>query len=145
MEQALKKKFTETNEQMLQMMTDSSPKFIWSQFLRSFFLHLLQMNFWLLSIPIMLLVSTPQFLKNTGFLPSRQRGCMFFVVQTIQGVGYLGAVLPFLYNYFGTDDDEPKLSPIPFVMVMCLTFTRFFIISVRHGITPANFMLRLTE
>ena len=29
-EQALKDKFTETNEQMLSMMTDSSPKFIWS-------------------------------------------------------------------------------------------------------------------
>ena len=58
---------------------------------------------------------------------------------------YLGTVIPFLYNYFGTDDDVPKLDPIPFTIVLCLTFIRFFIISVRHGITPANFMLRLTE
>ena len=60
-------------------------------------------------------------------------------------MGYLGTVLPFLYNYFGTDDDALKLSPIPFVMVQFLTFTRFFIISVRHGITPASLILRLTE
>ena len=130
---------------MLEMMTDSSPKFIWSQALRSFAVHCIFMNFWLLGIPLMLLFCNVRYLQNFGFLPSSSRGCIFFLMQTAQSFAYIGTLSPFLFNRFGMDEDTTKFSMVPLVIVICLTITRFFIISVRHGISPANYMLRNSE
>ena len=44
-----------------------------------------------------------------------------------------------------TEEDEPKLSVIPLSVAVVLVTCRFFIISVRHGSTPANNMLLLSE
>ena len=142
----MKERFEQTNQEMLEMMTDSSPKFMWSQALRSFAVHMIFMNLWLLGVPFMLLLGyNVKFLKNFGFLPSSTNGRIFFVIQTIMSFGYIGTYMSYLHNRFWTDEDTPKLSAVPLAVVVCLTITRFFIISVRHGLSPANYMLRTSE
>ena len=51
----------------------------------------------------------------------------------------------YLNDRFMTEEDEPKLSVIPLSVAIVLVTCRFFIISVRHGSTPANNMLLLSE
>ena len=123
-------------------MTDSTPRFLLSQFMLSLVLHSSFMIANILAVPIMLLFTNYTFLRNAGFVPSSSLGCIFFFIQTFQGVCFMGVLVIFCINRYGTDDDFPKLSPIPVATAIILAFSRFFIISARYGITSAKKVLR---
>ena len=119
-------------------MTDSTPRFLFSQFMLALVLHSSFMIANILAIPIMLLFTNYTFLKNAGFAPSSTTSCSFFIIQTYQGVCFMGVLVTFCISRYGTDDDYLKLSPIPVAIAIIIAFTRFFIISARYGITSAK-------
>ena len=51
----------------------------------------------------------------------------------------------FLYDRYYTDEEMPKLDPEPLAIAVVLVISRFMHIAVRHGFTPANQMLKLSE
>ena len=127
---------------MLSTMTDSTPKFLISQFLLALVTHSSFLFANVLAIPFMLLFTNYAFLKNAGLAPSSSISCIFFCIQTYQGICFMGVFVSFCINRYGTDDDHPKLSPIPVATALTMAFTRFFIISARYGITSAKKVLR---
>ena len=127
---------------MLSTMTDSTPKFLISQFLLALVTHSSFLLVNVLAIPFMLLFTNYAFLKNAGLAPSCSIGCIFFFIQTYQGICFMVVFVSFCINRYGTDDDHPKLSPIPVATALTIVFTRFFIISARYGITSAKKVLR---
>ena len=54
-------------------------------------------------------------------------------------------VATFLYSLLTSEDDGPKLSATVAVIAGLLALSRFFIISVRHGISPPSLMQRLKD
>ena len=127
------------------MMTDASAKFTLSQFLRSLLFHMLFMWFWLLAVPIMLLFVNATFLRNTGFLPSKGSIMFFFVLQTFQALLWIIFWALFIYDRYFTDEEQPKLSAEPLGVAIVLVISRFMHMAVRHGVTPANQMLKLSD
>ena len=96
------------------------------------------MCFWIFSVPIMLIFRSYSFICNAGFLPSRMKApTMIFVVQSTNSLMWITFFTLFFYDQYYTDEEEPKLSPIPLTVAVVLVASRFMQISVRHGLTPA--------
>ena len=130
---------------MLLMTTDATTTFILSQFLVSFIFHSLFMVIYVFAIPIMLIFRNMTFLKNAGFVPSIGNGCFYFSLQTILFFTYMGSIGLLFKSRYEAEDKSQTLSPTPIAVATCIAITRIFVISARHGITPANRMLRWCE
>ena len=70
-EKALQIKYEQTSEEMMKMVTESTPQFVWSQFMRSLVLHFLWLILNVLSLPLMLLFTNFTFVQNAGFFPTK--------------------------------------------------------------------------
>ena len=70
---------------------------------------------------------------------------LFFVIQTINTFLWVTFWALFIYDRYFTDEEQPKLSPEYLGVATVLCLSRFMHIAVRHGVTPANQMLKLSN
>ena len=51
----------------------------------------------------------------------------------------------FFYDRYDTEDDMPKLNLYPLIVASVLAISRFMHIAVRHGLLPANQILKFKD
>ena len=148
LQKALREKFAETSERMMTTMTDASPIFVPIQFYKAFIYHILFMNFGPFCTPLLLCFETRLFLVNVGFLPScNKMSNIFFMAQTMTFMMWITCIYFYVSDYLEATDDVSLSKPYIAPVVVCgvLQASRYFTIATRHGTTPPNMILALSE